>query len=46
MTLGTSNVIIFCLSVLVVVGIVALILNKTFFKQLVIKFKGRTEEIA
>ena len=46
MTLGTSNVIIFCLSVLVVVGIVTLILNKTFFKQLVIKFKGRTEEIA
>lgn len=46
MTVGTSNVVIFCLSILGVIAIVALILNKTFFKQLVIKFRGRTEEIA
>lgn len=46
MTVGTSNVVIFCLSILGVIIIAALILNKTFFKQLVIKFRGRTEEIA
>ena len=45
MTVGTSNVVIFCICLLVVVAVVALIVNKTFFKQLVIKFRGRTEEI-
>lgn len=45
MTLGTSNVAIFCISLLVIFVIVALILNKPFFKQLVIKFRGRTEEV-
>ena len=45
MTVGTSNVVIFCICLLVVVAVVALIVNKTFFKQLVIKFRGRTEEV-
>ena len=45
MTVGTSNVVIFCIYLLVVVAVVALIVNKTFFKQLVIKFRGRTEEV-
>lgn len=46
MTQGTSNVVMFCLAILVVVVVIALVLNKTFFKQLVIKYRGRTEEIA
>lgn len=46
MTVGTSNVVIFVIALLVVVAVVALIVNKTFLKQLIIKFKGRTEEIA
>lgn len=46
MTVGTSNVVMYCLSILVIVAIIALIVNKTFFKQLVVKFRGRTEEIA
>lgn len=45
MTVGTSNVVIFCLSILVVVAIAALIFNKKFFKQLVIRFRGKTDEI-
>ena len=46
MTVGTSNLVIFVIAIILVVGIIALILNKTFFKQLVIKYRGRTEEIA
>lgn len=45
MTIGTSNLVIFIiLLILVTIGI-ALILNKTFFKQIIVKFRGRTEEI-
>lgn len=44
MTVGTSNLVIFVIAIILVVGIIALILNKTFFKQLVIKYRGRTEE--
>ena len=46
MTVGTSNFLIFMIAIIIVIAVIALILNKTFFKQLVIKFRGRTEEIA
>ena len=46
MTVGTSNLVIFIIAVVLVVGIIALIVNKTFRKQILIKFRGRTEEIA
>lgn len=46
MTIGTSNLIIFIIGIILLIVIIGLILNKTFFKQLVIKFRGRTEEMA
>lgn len=46
MTVGTSNLLMFIITIILVIVIVAFILNRTFFKQLVIKFRGRTEEIA
>ena len=46
MTVGTSNLVIFIIAVVLGVGIIALIVNKTFRKQILIKFRGRTEEIA
>lgn len=45
MTVGTSKVVIFCISIILAFVVIMLVLNKTFLKQLVIKFKGRTEEI-
>lgn len=45
MTVGTSNYAIFATVVLLIVVVVLLILNKRFFKQLVIKFRGRTDEV-
>ena len=46
MTIGTSNLIMFIIGIILLIVIIGLILNKTFFKQLVIKFRGRTEEMA
>lgn len=45
MTIGTSGLIIFIIGIILTIVIIGFILNKTFFKQLVIKFRGRTEEM-
>lgn len=45
MTVGTSNFAIAVMFVLILLVIVALILNKRLFKQLLMKFRGRTDEV-
>lgn len=45
MTVGTSNFAIAVMFVLILLVIAALILNKRLFKQLLMKFRGRTDEV-
>lgn len=46
MTVGTSNLIMYVLTAVIVLVIVAFMFNRKFFKQILVKFRGRTEEIA
>ena len=46
MSIGTSNLIMYILTAVIILVVVAFIVNRKFFKQMVVKFRGRTEEIA